>query len=54
MSAEMRMVSLEKKHAALESQLQAISTQPSADPLMAAALKREKLRLKDELERLRN
>ncbi|WMS45087.1 YdcH family protein [Acuticoccus sp. MNP-M23] len=48
------MVSLEKKHAALENQLQSITTQPSADSLTAAALKREKLRLKDELERLRN
>lgn len=54
MSAEMRMVSLEKKHAALENQLQSISAQPAADSLTAVALKREKLRLKDELERLRN
>lgn len=53
MPAQERRVALEQRHAALEAELKALSNQPSADPLHAAALKREKLKLKDELERLR-
>ncbi|UOM35154.1 YdcH family protein [Acuticoccus sp. I52.16.1] len=53
MSAEARKAALERKHAAIEAELQTLVTQPSADQLVSAQLKREKLRLKDEIARLR-
>lgn len=52
MSVEARKVALERRHAAIEAQLQTISTQPYPDHVQQTALKREKLRLKDELVRL--
>lgn len=52
MSVEARKESLERRHAALEAQLQSVTTRPQADTLKAAALKREKLRVKDEMARL--
>ena len=52
MATDARKAALERRHAAIEAELQAISAQPSVDPLMAQQLKREKLRLKDELVRL--
>ncbi|MEM0906007.1 MAG: DUF465 domain-containing protein [Pseudomonadota bacterium] len=54
MSVEARKVALERRHAAIEAQLHSLSSQPNQDHLQAAALKREKLRLKDELVRLTN
>ena len=53
MSTEARKAALERRHAALEAELQAITTHPSIDSLTAAALKREKLRLKDEIVRIK-
>ncbi|MCF3935818.1 DUF465 domain-containing protein [Acuticoccus sp. M5D2P5] len=47
------MVALERKHAALEAELQSLATKPSVDTTIAAQIKREKLRLKDEIARLR-
>lgn len=52
MSIEARKAALQRKHAALEAQLQSLLTHPSADPNEEKQLKREKLRLKDELRRL--
>ncbi|XWN28856.1 MAG: DUF465 domain-containing protein [Devosia sp.] len=52
MSVDSRKDALERRHAAVEAQLQAVTAMPSADSLTAAALKREKLRLKDEISRL--
>lgn len=53
MSAEARKAALERKHAAIEAELQQITTHPSVDPLTAGQLKREKLRVKDEIARLK-
>lgn len=44
---------LQKKHGALEEQLHLAMTSPSIDDGEIADLKRRKLRLKDEIERLR-
>lgn len=52
MSVEARKQALERRHAALESELQTLTTKPQGDSLQVAALKREKLRLKDEIVRL--
>lgn len=54
MSTDARKASLEKKHAALEAELQTLTTHPSSDPLTAVQLKREKLKLKDEIVRLKD
>ncbi|WP_420391922.1 YdcH family protein [Acuticoccus sp.] len=52
MSVEARKAALERRHAAIEVELQSLSTRPSPDAAMTSQLKREKLRLKDELARL--
>ncbi len=52
MSVEARKQALERRHAALESQLQNLTSRPRENSLEAAALKREKLRLKDEIVRI--
>lgn len=52
MTIEARKASLQRKHAELEEQLQSLVTHPSTDPDEEKKLKREKLRLKDELARL--
>jgi hypothetical protein len=54
MSTEARKAALERRHAAIEAELQTITTHPSADSLTAVALKREKLRLKDEIVRIKS
>ena len=53
MSTDARKVALERRHAVLEERLQSLSTQPSTDSLVAAEIKREKLRVKDEIVRLK-
>jgi hypothetical protein len=53
MAIESHLTELEKRHQALESQLNEALTHPSADDLQIAELKRRKLYLKDEMERLR-
>lgn len=53
MSAVERRTALEQRHAALEAELKSLTTHPSPDSLQAAALKREKLKLKDEIVRLK-
>lgn len=54
MAIESHLTELEKRHRALESELNEALTHPSADALQIAELKRKKLYLKDEMERLRH
>lgn len=54
MSAEARKAALERRHAAIETELQQLHNQPAADTLSAQALKRRKLQVKDELARMRS
>ncbi|MHA7968144.1 YdcH family protein [Rhizobium terricola] len=53
MTMQAHLESLEKKHGALEEKLHTALTSPSIDDQKIAELKRLKLRLKDEMERLR-
>ncbi|MDN3566269.1 YdcH family protein [Paeniroseomonas aquatica] len=48
-----RLRSLEDKHAVLERQIGAQDARPKPDDLELARLKREKLRLREEIEKLR-
>ncbi|MEM9222168.1 MAG: YdcH family protein [Pseudomonadota bacterium] len=52
MSADARRMALERRHAELEAELQTLMSIPSPDQMAAVAVKREKLRVKDELTRL--
>lgn len=54
MTIQAHIASLEKKHGALEEELQSVLASPSSDDTHIADLKRRKLRLKDELERLKS
>jgi hypothetical protein len=53
MSLQSHLTELERKHKALESEIAATVASPSADDARIAELKRKKLQLKDEMERLR-
>jgi hypothetical protein len=53
MTIQAHIASLEKKHGDLEEELQTILSSPSSDDQEIAELKRRKLRLKDEVERLK-
>ena len=53
MPLQNHLTELERKHQALEREIQSTVTQPSADELRVAQLKRRKLHLKDELSRLK-
>ncbi|GGG35283.1 YdcH family protein [Chelatococcus composti] len=53
MSLNAHLAELAKRHQALEREIQAVQASPSADELKIAELKRKKLQLKDEMERLR-
>ena len=53
MTIQAHLESLQKKHGVLEEQLHHAMTSPSIDDGQIADLKRRKLRLKDEIERLR-
>lgn len=53
MTIQAHLASLEKKHGALEEELESILASPSADDHKIAEIKRRKLRLKDEMERLK-
>ncbi|MFT8242508.1 YdcH family protein [Roseomonas sp. BN140053] len=48
-----RLSSLQDRHAALEMRLEAETVRPQPDSLELSRLKREKLKLKEEMERLR-
>ena len=54
MAIESHVAELEKRHQALEQQINEALTHPSADDLQIAELKRRKLQVKDEIERLRH
>jgi hypothetical protein len=54
MAIESHVAELEKRHQALESELNEALTHPSADDLQIAELKRKKLHVKDEIERIRH
>lgn len=54
MTIEAHLATLEKKHGALEVELHTAMTHPSTNDEKLAAIKRQKLRLKDEIERLRS
>ena len=53
MSIQEQLAELERKHRALEAELREARNHPSVDDLRIAELKRAKLQLKDETERLR-
>jgi len=52
MSMEARLVELKRKHSVLEKKIADVSAHPSASTLEVAALKRKKLTLKDQIERI--
>jgi len=54
MTIEAHLATLEKKHFALEEELHTAMNQPSSDDRTIADIKRRKLRIKDEMERLRS
>ncbi|MCC2611449.1 DUF465 domain-containing protein [Neorhizobium sp. Rsf11] len=53
MTVQAHIASLEKKHGALEEELQNILASPSSDDRQIADIKRRKLRIKDEMQRLK-
>ena len=53
MSSQAHLVELERRHQALEQELNEAMAHPSSDNLKVAELKRRKLQLKDEIARLR-
>ena len=53
MAVQGHMQELSEKHKKLEEMIEAELTHPDWDEIRIAALKKEKLRIKDELERLR-
>ena len=54
MTIEAHLATLEKKHFALEEELHTAMNHPSSEDRMIADIKRRKLRIKDEIERLRS
>lgn len=54
MTIQAHLESLAKKHGALEERLHDALTSPSVDDREIAEIKRSKLRIKDEMERLRS
>lgn len=53
MTIDAHVAELERRHAALEQELHTAMMQPATDGLTVADIKRRKLALKDEIERLR-
>ena len=53
MSLESHLVELQRKHGDLQREIDDAMTHPSVDPLEIARLKRRKLAIKDEMEKLR-
>lgn len=53
MSLQGHLAELERRHQAIEKQIETESIHPSADDLRILQLKRKKLHLKDEIEKLR-
>ena len=54
MSLQSHLAELEKKHQALEDQINDCLVHPATDDLKVVELKRRKLHVKDEIERLRH
>jgi hypothetical protein len=54
MAISSHLAELEKRHQALEQEITEALTHPSSDGLKIAELKRKKLHVKDEMERLRH
>lgn len=54
MNIEAHLATLEKKHGVLEDELHSALTRPSVQDEYIAALKRRKLRLKDEIAKIRS
>ena len=54
MSMEAHLTELERRHQALEDEINEALAHPSTDDLKLAELKRRKLQVKDEIARLRN
>ena len=53
MALEAHVAELTDKHRALEQKIETELARPSSDSIVISELKREKLRIKDELERLK-
>jgi hypothetical protein len=53
MNLQQRLMTLTGRHAALEEQLSVEMTRPRADEATVSKIKREKLKLKEEMERLK-
>lgn len=53
MTLQSHLAELERRHHALEVELEKEMVHPGSDDLRLCALKKQKLRLKDEIERLR-
>jgi hypothetical protein len=54
MSMQSHLAELEKKHQALEHEIVECQTHPATDDMKIVELKRKKLQVKDEIERLRH
>jgi hypothetical protein len=54
MTVETQLADLERRHHALEREIEEALNHPSTDSLTLSELKRRKLQLKDEIERLKN
>jgi hypothetical protein len=54
MALDAHLVELSEKHRALDRKIEEELARPTADDLKIAELKRQKLRLKDEMERLKH
>jgi hypothetical protein len=54
MSLQSHLAELERKHQALEDEITECLTHPATDDLRIVELKRRKLQVKDEIERLRH
>jgi hypothetical protein len=54
MSLQSHLAELEKRHQALEAQINDCLVHPATDDLKVVELKRRKLQVKDEIERLRH
>ena len=54
MSTDSHLAELERRHQALENEIHEAMAHPSSDDLTIAQLKRRKLQVKDEIERLRH
>ena len=54
MAMQSHLAELEKRHQALEAEITEAMTHPSSDDLKIAELKRKKLHVKDEIERIRH